>query len=124
MNVLKDKKILILGAILIVFSIGYFIIANKISYAFETGNDPDADYDSIIETIEEVATFYGKNHPELFQNETIARIKVQDLIDNNLLMTNEEGNIVDPLNKDKTLNYNGITIKSDNGEITVEVDRS
>ena len=40
---IKDKKIIVLVVILIVFTIGYFTVVNKVSHAFET----DVDYNTI-----------------------------------------------------------------------------
>lgn len=122
MKILKDKKIIVLVLVLIIFTIGYFIIANKISYAFTTDYDLTASYNNVIETIKECAKVYANNNSDLFNHEDIIYIKVQELIDNNLLVANEEGNISNPLDKSKSLNSNVIKIKKEDDKITVEVD--
>jgi len=122
MTRLKDKKIVFLGIILVVFTIGYFAIANKISYAFSNDYDFQKAYNRMIETIEKCAIAYGENNIELLKDEKTLYIKVQDLIDNNLLVPNESGNIVNPLNAKENLNSNLIKLKYENKEITVEID--
>lgn len=122
MKLLKDKKIIILAFILFLFSIGYFIIVNKISYAFSNNYDLNSLYENTIETIKKCAVKYGENNLELFENEKIIYVKVQDLIDANLLIANEDGNINNPLKENVILNSNIIKIKYENGKITAEVD--
>ncbi len=122
MKTINDKKIIILGAILLVFTIGYFVIINKVSYAFVNDYDPNKVYDETIDTIKKSAIAYGTNNPDLFQEEDTVYKKVQDLIDANLLVPNEEGNIVNPLKEEETLNDNVIKIKKEKDKITVEVD--
>ena len=122
MKTINDKKIVALGAILLVFTIGYFVIVNKVSYAFVNDYDPDKVYNETIDIIKKSAVAYGTNNPELFQEEDTVYKKVQDLIDANLLIPNEEGNIVNPLKEEETLNDNVIKIKKEKDKITVEVD--
>jgi len=122
MNILKDKKVIMLIAILLVFTIGYFIIVNKISYAFSYDYDLNSIYNSTIETIKKCATAYAENNLDLFENEKIIYIKVQDLIDNNLLATNEDGFITNPLQENTIINSNVIKIKYEDKKITIEID--
>lgn len=122
MKTFKDKKVIFLAIILVVFTIGYFVIVNKVSYAFSDNYDLEMAYDNIIKTIEECAVAYGKKHPDLFNEENIIYIKVQDLIDNDFLVANKDGNIQNPLKKNETLNTNIIKIKKDQDNISVEVD--
>ncbi|MBE6156925.1 MAG: hypothetical protein E7161_04175 [Firmicutes bacterium] len=122
MKISKNKTIIILIAILLVFSIGYFIIVNKISYAFSDNYDLNNLYENTIETIKKCATVYGENNLYLFEDEKIIYIKVQDLIDNNLLATNEDGVVTNPLNENTSLNSNVIKIKYEDKKISVEID--
>jgi len=122
MKALKDRKFIILIIILTVFTIGYFIVANKISYAFSNNYDLNALYESTINTIEKSAVSYGENNLDLFKDEKTIYIKVQDLIDNNFLATNEDGIIQNPLKEKESLNSNVIKIKYENKKITVDID--
>lgn len=122
MKLLKDKKVIALVSILVIFTIGYFIIANKVSYAFSNSYDLNTTYENTIETIKKCAIAYGEKNLDLFEKEKIIYVKVQDLIDNNFLAANSEGKIVNPLKNNEVLNSNVIKIKYENEEITVEVD--
>lgn len=121
MNRIKDKKIIILILILVVFTIGYFIIVNKISYAFENNYDLNNVYDSRIETITKCAEAYGKDNSENFNEEGLLYITVQTLIDNGYLVPNGEGLITNTLNSEENLNDKKIRIKSENEKISAEI---
>lgn len=122
MKMFKDKKIIFLAAILAVFTIGYFVAVNKISYAFSDNYDLEKAYDNTIKTIEECAIAYGEKNSDLFNEENIIYIKVQDLIDNEILVTNKDGNIQNPLKENETLNTKIVKIKKEKDKISVEVD--
>ncbi len=122
MKIIKDKKIIILAVILTVFTIGYFIIANKISYAFSTDYDANETYNHTIDTITKSAIAYGEKNLDLFNENDTIYIKVQDLIDNSYLIPDESGNINNPLKETESLNSNVIKIKLENKEVSAEVD--
>lgn len=122
MKLLSDKKFIILGAILLVFTIAYFVLVNKVSYAFTSDYNPNKVYYKTIDIIKKSAIAYGNNNLELFKEQDTIYKKVQDLIDAKLLIPNEDGNIINPLKEDETLNNNVIKIKKEKDKITVEVD--
>lgn len=117
----RDKKIIILSLVLIVFTISYFVVVNKISYSFVLEYDVHDSYNMIIDTIKKSAVAYGKNNLDLFKKDKIVYIKVQDLIDNNYIYAKHEGNILNPLNNE-SMNSNVIKLKLENDEIIVEID--
>lgn len=123
MKLFEDKKIIALGTILVVFTIVYFVVANKISYAFSDGLNTDEMYDRAIEIINKSAISFGEDNIELLkesENSTIYS-KVQDLIDNGYLVPDENGNIVNPTNPTKLLNSCGLKIKYKDDKVTSEV---
>lgn len=122
MKNIKDKKIIVLVALLFIFTIGYFVVVNKMSYAFSTNDSAKSNYNSLMATIKECSKKYAENKSDIFKEEKIVYIKVQDLIDEGLLASNEDGNIVSPIDNNTILNSNIIKIKNDNNEITVEID--
>ena len=122
MKKIKDKKIIVLCTLLLVFTIGYFVVVNKISYAFSTNDSAKDTYNSLIDTIKECAKVYAQRNQDIFKDEKIVYIKVQDLIDAELLAPNDNENIVSPIDNKTILNSNVIKIKNDNDEILVEVD--
>jgi len=122
MNYFKDKKIIALVIVLFVFTIGYFGVVNHVSHAFSSNYNAKESYNILINTIKECSKAYVKNNTDLFKQDSIAYIKVQDLIDNDLLVANSDGNIVNPLNESESLNSNIIKIKVEEEEIIVSVD--
>ena len=122
MKKIKDKKIIVLLVILIVFTIGYFVIVNHISYAFSDEYDPSVLYNKTIDVIKEASILYAEKNEQLFEKDKVIYVKVQDLIDNELLATNNEGNIINPTKKDEVMNSNIIKIKKDKNNYTAEVD--
>ncbi len=122
MNLYKDKKIIALGIVLLVFTIMYFIVVNRMSYAFETENLSKDSYNSLISTIKECAKAYASHNMELFKEETTVYIKIQDLIDSNFLIPNNGENVVNPIDNTTILNSNIIKIKKEDNSFSVEVD--
>ena len=122
MKILKDKKVITLIAILLVFTIGYFIAVNKVSYAFTTDIDPKDSYDNLIKIVEKCARVYATKNKDVFGEEKIAYIKIQDLIDKGYIAPNSDGNITNPIKKEETLNSKIIKLKKDGEKIEVEVD--
>ena len=122
MNFVKDKKVIALIAILLVFTISYFVIVNHLSYAFTNKADANESYNALINIIKKSAKVYAEQNSDIFKNEKISYIKVQDLIDSNLLATNSEGNVVNPLDQSQVLNSNIIKLKLEDEEIIVSVD--
>ena len=124
MKMFNDKKIIALIVLLGVFSIGYFVLMNKVSYAFVNDYDVDGEYESTMEIIKASAIAYGKQNIDAFKKEDGNTIypKVQDLIDAGLLVPNSEGLIVNPKKSGESLNSKMITVKYENDEFSVEID--
>ncbi len=121
MKVLKDKKIIILMVILLAYTIVYFTLVAKSSYAF----DNDLDYNKLhlktISIIEESAIKYAEANKNLFEKENTVYIKVQNLIDENLIATNNDDKLIDISNNNE-LNGKVIKIKQEKEGYKVEVD--
>ncbi len=117
-KVLNDKKIIVLILALLIFTVGYFSIINKVSYAF-TDNNQEKNYDKLIEIIKDSAEYYGEKHKDIFKEEKIAYIKIQDLIDDTCLAADENGLVINPVNNE-TLNSKVIKLKSGEKGIDVE----
>lgn len=120
MKNIKDKKIIILILTLIIFTFGYFIIVNKISYAFENGIDIQKIQDKRVQVIEDCAVHYGENHNNDFNDEGILYLTVKDLIDAGYLAPNEDGNLID-ISNNEILNNKKIRIKKENDKIKAEI---
>lgn len=121
MRQIKDKKIIILAVILIVFTIGYFVIINKVSYAFENNIDISKIQNDKLKLIVKIAEKYGEENIELFNEEGLLYITIQNLIDKGYLIPNEDGYIKDFMDNNKILNDKKIRIKKENEKITAEI---
>ena len=120
MEKLKDIKLLSCLAVLLVFTIGYFLMVNKISYAFDSTVDLSKSHDNKIKVIEECSKKYASINDNLFNEDDTIYIKVSDLVKADLLTTNREENVVDILNG-KILDDNVIKIKKEQDNYIVEV---
>lgn len=120
MEKLKDIKLLSCLAVLLVFTIGYFLMVNKISYAFENSVDLSKSHDNKIKVIEECSKKYASINDNLFNEDDTIYIKVSDLVKADLLTTNREENVVDILNG-KILDDNVIKIKKEQDNYIIEV---
>lgn len=120
MEKLKDIKLLSCLAVLLVFTIGYFLMVNKISYAFDNSVDLSNSHDNKIKVIEECSKKYASINDNLFKEDDTIYIKVSDLVKADLLTTNREENVVDILNG-KILDDNVIKIKKEQDNYIIEV---
>lgn len=122
MKIFKDKKVVVLAVVIFIFTVIYFVAVNKISYAFETESTDRDSYNLLITTIKECAKVYAEKHTDLFKDEMTIYIKVQDLIDADLLAPNDGTNVISPLDKSSIINSNIIKIKKEDNNYYVEVD--
>ena len=118
---IKDKKIIVLVVILIVFTIGYFTVVNKVSHAFET----DVDYNTIknqkLELIEKVAKKYGEDNIDKFNEEGLIYIDINTLIESGYLIVSTEGKVLNIEEIKDDLNDKKIRIKNEEGVIKAEI---
>lgn len=121
MKKMKDKNIIILIIILLIFTVSYFVIINRISYAFDNNIDINEAYNLRINVITTCAVAYGEANKNSFNEEGVLYITVQTLIDNNYLIADENGFIENYLDKTEKLNDKKIRIKNENDRITAEI---
>lgn len=107
-------------AVLLVFTIVYFVVVNNVSYAF-TFDEKEFKYENTINTIKLMSQLYGKDNMDLFEEHQVIYITVQDLVDNNYLVPDENGKVNDPTSEVKTFNETKIRLANKNGEIVAKV---
>lgn len=117
----KDKKIIILASVLVTFTLLYFTVVLKISYAFEETINVNDIFEMKMDTIKKCAIAYAEKNNDKFEDD-ILYIKVQDLIDSGMLVPSENGNIENPLKENETLNSNMIKIKKEGKKFVVVID--
>ena len=106
--------------VIAVFTVGYFIVANTISYNFNVDYEEDL-YDLKIASIEKQATIYAGGHLELFKDGNDIYMTVEELALNNAVISTKEGVVADPRNSEETLNDLRVKITNKDDEITAEV---
>ena len=103
-----------------VFTIAYFITANILSYNYSV-NFKEESYNIKINAIETQATIYAKNNKSLFKNENTVYLTIDDLAKANVVISNNDGIVVDPRNSDKGLNELKVKIVKDEDTFTAKV---
>ena len=117
----KNTMLYIFYGVLLVFTVFYFVSANNISHAFEYDENQE-NYNMRINFIKSMADIYAKNNLELFDDDNVAYITVQDLVDSDFLEAdNDNGDVKDPTSEVRTLNNLKIRITNKDGKITSKV---
>ena len=107
-------------ALLAVFTVGYFVLANMFSYNFDVNFEEDL-YDLKIAAIEKNAVIYAEGHEELFAESSDVYMTVEELALANVIISNSEGVVEDPRNSEDTLNDLRVKITNKDDVITAEV---
>ena len=107
----NGKISIILLIVLGIFTIGYFFIVNKFSYVFDVDFEEDL-YELKIASIERQSEIYAQGHSELFSESNDIYLTVEDLVTENVIISNNAGNVIDPRDNEKTLN--DLTAKTTN----------
>ncbi len=103
--------------VLVVFTIVYFAGVIAVSHSFNYDQDNEA-YLAKIELMKTQAEKYAEEHNDDFGDDNKLVIYANDLVKDNYLASNENGNIEDPRDSSKTLNDVKIEIiKQDEGYV-------
>ena len=120
---MKNKKgysAVELIVVIAVFTVGYFVVANMLSYNFDVNYEEDL-YDLTISSIEKQAALYGENNTEIFAESNDVYMTIEQLAAANAIISTSEGVVADPRDDSKTLNDIRVKITNDDDEITAEV---
>lgn len=94
---MKNKNgytIIELMIVIVVVGVLAFAAINKASYAFSDNNEALKELEKQKTTlIENAAIRYGEEHMDIFEESKTTYIRVTDLIENNYLLVDEDGNI-------------------------------
>lgn len=116
----KNKYLYITIGILIIFTIVYFVSANRISYSF-VYDAKESSYEAKLNYINIAAKTYATKNPDLFKEKDILYLSVNDLIEAKYLLADEDGNLKDPRSEVKTLNDLKLRITKNNDTFEVKV---
>lgn len=106
--------------IIAIFSVVYIVGLVNYSYAFNVDYEQEA-YEQTLSLIEMQSELYASLNEELFEDSTIIYLYVSDLIENNFISVDEEGNLVDPTNENSNLNNLKIKVILTDGEYVASV---
>ena len=101
--------------VIVVVGIGYFLVANHLSYAFSV-NYEDEMYAQSIEYIEKNAEIYAEANLDNFTE----YMTVDDLVEKGILL-NTDGKVLDPRDENKSLNDLRIKLTLKDNKVTAEV---
>jgi len=113
----KNLYLYITIGVLVFFTIGYFAVVNKISYAFSYNNEQVL-YNNKMHLIEIAAVKYAENNMNIFEKEKSVYITVDDLASLGYLAVDSHGKVLDPTSEVKSLN--DIKIRLTNNKEKVE----
>lgn len=106
--------------VVLVFTAMYSVVMINATYAYENDADEIA-YSNKINIIENQAQIYASLNEDLFEDTTVIYFYVEDLIESNLIVTNEEGNVANPLSETSNLNNLKIKVVLIDGEYIASV---
>lgn len=106
--------------VIAVFTVGYFLIANTLSYNFDVDYEEDL-YNLKIASIEEQAAIYAEGHTDMFVESNDVYMTVEELAMNNAIISTSEGVVADPRDSENTLNDLRVKITNEDEKIIAEV---
>lgn len=106
--------------VLAIFTIGYFVVANIISYNFDVNYEEDL-YNLTISSIEEQAALYAQNNTDIFVESNDIYMTIEQLAAENAIISTSEGVVADPRDSSKTLNDIKVKITNNSDKIVAEV---
>ena len=106
--------------VIAVFTVGYFLVANTLSYNFDVDYEEDL-YNLKIASIEEQAAIYAEGHTDMFVESNDVYMTVEELAMNNAIISTSEGVVADPRDSENTLNDLRVKITNEDEKITAEV---
>ena len=109
-----------LVVVLAIFSIGYFAATWVISGSFGVNFKEDL-YKEKIAAIEKQASIYAMKDESLFKDDKVAYITIGDLVEKSVVISNGNGEVVDPRNNEKNLNDVKIKLTKEEDTVTATI---
>lgn len=106
--------------VIAVFTVGYFLVANTLSYNFDVDYEEDL-YNLKIASIEEQAAIYAEGHTDMFVESNDVYMTVEELAMNNAIISTSDGVVADPRDSENTLNDLRVKITNEDEKIIAEV---
>lgn len=106
--------------VLVIFSVGYFALANIISKDIDVNYEEEM-YALKIDSIETGAVLYAKINNDIFADDNQVYLTVADLVDASVVISNADGEVIDPRDSEESLNDLKVKVTQDGDEVTAEV---
>ncbi len=110
---------ILLGVVLLIFTISFFWFANRASYEFKSDFESDL-YALTLEAITDQAEVYGQYTNDLFKDNKSVYITVDDLAQKGFVINND-GVVEDPRDNTKKLNDLKIKLTKNKEKVTAKV---
>lgn len=116
----KNLYLYITCAVLLIFSIGYFITVNNVSYAFSYDNLKLVK-ENQLKLIEKSAALYGNNNKKLFQKDKDIYITVGDLVKEKYFPADEDDKVYEAGSDKKVINSLKIRLSLKKDKVIVKI---
>ena len=107
-----------LAIVLGVFGIAFFVATGSISNVFNFDYKSDL-YSVTVDAIEKQAAIYGKLNPELFSEEDVIYVTIDELAKANVVVSYEDGKVIDPRDESRDLNNLRVKISKESEDSIV-----
>lgn len=120
---MKNKNIILyeIIGVLLTFTVIYFLLVNKVSYAF-VYNEADVLYNNKMKLIEKSAKLYANQNMDTLKKDETIYVTVNDLVSGGYLIADDnEGNVNNPKSDVKNLNETKIKITYKNEHLETKI---
>lgn len=120
---MNNKNIILyeIIGVLLTFTVIYFLLVNKASYAF-VYNEADVLYNNKMKLIEKSAELYASQNMDKLKKDETIYVTVKDLVSGGYMLADDnEGNVNNPKSDVKNLNETKIKITYKNEQLETKI---
>ncbi len=120
---MSNKNIILyeIIGVLLTFTVIYFLLVNKASYAF-VYNEADALYNNKMKLIEKSAQLYASQNMDTLKKDETIYVTVNDLVSGGYMVADDkDGNVTNPKSDVKNLNETKIKITYKNEQLETKI---
>lgn len=120
---MNNKNIILyeIIGVLLTFTVIYFLLVNKASYAF-VYNEADVLYNNKMKLIEKSAQLYASQNMDTLKKDETIYVTVNDLVSGGYMIADDkDGNVTNPKSDVKNLNETKIKITYKNEQLETKI---
>ncbi len=120
---MNNKNIILyeIIGVLLTFTVIYFLLVNKASYAF-VYNEADVLYNNKMKLIEKSAQLYASQNMDTLKKDETIYVTVNDLVSGGYMVADDkDGNVTNPKSDVKNLNETKIKITYKNEQLETKI---